>query len=119
MNLPSAMSQRDRTATVVSCGDGSTIISQAEGWRFDDAISFCRSTIFVGVDMKYSTQYDRNVKPHEWDFTLTTTRDSLSGGDTMQAVITSRAPHPLLHHGTIGIKAVGWHIVQSFRRIVS
>ena len=68
--------------------------------------------------MKYATQYDRSVKPHEWDYALSTRRDSLSGGDTMQAVITSKAAHTLLHHGAIGIKAVGWHIVQSLRRIV-
>ncbi|MGZ9151498.1 MAG: hypothetical protein ACXW4C_11655, partial [Nitrospira sp.] len=61
--------------------------------------------------MKDATQYDRNVKPHEWDFTLSTRRDGLSGGNTMQAVITNKSADTLFHQGAIGFKAVGWHIV--------
>jgi hypothetical protein len=68
--------------------------------------------------MEYKTHYDRDVKPHEWDFTLSATRETLSGGDIMQAAISSMAAHMLFRQRTIGLKAVGWHIVQSLRRIV-
>jgi len=58
------------------------------------------------------------LRSHEWDFTLSTQREILPGGDLMQVAITSKAAHRLFRHGTVPLKTIVWHLVQSLRRIV-
>lgn len=69
------------------------------------------------VDMEYNIQDDRDWKSHDWDFTLPATREILSGGDTAQAITAGKATHGV-SQGTVVVKAIGRHIVQSLRHIV-
>lgn len=118
LNFSCHMIQRDRTGPLSHVETEARSFSHAGGWCLVDAVSLLQIFFLVRVEMKDATQYDRNVKPHEWDFTVSTRRDGLSGGNTLQAASTIKAAHTLFHQGAIGIKAVGWHIVQSLRRIV-
>lgn len=66
--------------------------------------------------MEYKTEYDRDAKSHDWDFTLSATRETLAGGDILPPAIHGMTAHRLFHQSKFGLKAVGKHIVQSLRR---
>lgn len=83
--------------------------------NFVDAVR--RLQISLVIDMKNKIQ-NGGSRSHEWDFTLSTQREILSGDDLMQVAITSKAAHRLFRHGTIALKSIVWHLVQSLRRII-